>query len=325
MKEAVQGIAAYLQETGGPETKADEALASCVKEDGSIDPEKFQSTITSVLDTARKGFKAKLSVTDEEIGKKAAVAFNAKEQELRKNILTKMEDELAGELGIESGLRGDAFRAALKAKLTAHKQGKGDMTKEDVEKSKTYLDALEGWKNSTAAEVQKVQKAFDEFKAQVQTEKVHAEVLRRAAPIIEELKPKFDEDSETVRKNQWAIINRLILEGRQFDVQGDRVVPLDAEGHVLKDDSKNPVEFASLVKRIVMENIGVRAADKREGAGATTQHQKPGDSKLKAEWNDVVTKKDIKRFNEIRSDRTIPVAERQALEKAWEEKHGKAA
>lgn len=307
MKELLEAVAGYVSDTSGEAIHPD-ALAALANADGSIDKTKLDE----VFGKARKGFLGKLTVNDEEVTKRTTEAFDKKEKALRATILDKRESELAQKFGVDGGLRGDALIDAINAKITTQTGKKSDLTKEEIEKSKPFLDALDGWKNSTAAEVEKVKKDFDAYKASVQQEKIQEEVRRRAVPIIEALKPRFDEDSQVIRDNQWKLIMDRLFEGRKFDAQEGRTVVLDAEGNMLKDAHKNAVEFAALIERIVKDNIGVRAADKRESAGAASQRDKPATS---GEWKRELPKTK-KEYNSLVTDLDIPLAEREAL-KAW--------
>lgn len=307
----LKDIIALLEEASGlPKT----ALASFVKEDGSINEEADKALLTQ----AREGFAKKLKDAGETTKEKGKELFNQGYAKAKGEVLNQYEDELASDLGIDGKLRGKELLAAIKA--TKGGASTGTITKDEIEKHPFYLDTLENLKKEHGEALKALQGDFEKFKTGVEQEKVHAEVWNRALPIIDESKPAYSE-AAAVKEFQMKAIREGILGDHKFEIQGDRIVVLDKDGKLAKDNLGNAIQFNDLVVGAVSTRVGTMASDKRESAGV-----KPGQKAPPKEgaWKGEVPKTQAD-LNKILTDRTFSTAEKAAAQEAFKSSQQKAA
>lgn len=297
-------LLAYLQDTSGLEQSA---LASFVKEDESFN----EDEAPKVLAAARKAYADKLKKYAEEEVSKAGKTFDNGYKKAQGEVLTKYEEELCKDLGIDP-VSGEKLREAIKAKLKG--PASKELDKDTIEKSKFYLDSIEAVKKEWEAKLQESESKFTSFEAQVKQEKTFGQVWNAALPIIEESKPKFDHDNETVRNFQWKTIREGLLEGgRQFDIQDKRIVVLDKDGKLDKDEMGNPIDFNSLVLKVVNERVGTFKSEPRDSAGVKNgQKTTPQTGK----WTKPVPKND-EELSKILADESYTFEEKKAAKDAY--------
>lgn len=291
-----------------------DALASFVKEDGSINEE----AVPGLLKQVREGFSAKLKTAGEEAVSKAQLTFDNGYKKAQGEVLDKYEDGLRAELGIDGKLRGKELLAAIKA--TKGGASTGTITKDEIEKHPFYLDTLENLKKEHGEALKALQGDFEKFKTGVEQEKVHAEVWNRALPIIDESKPAYSE-AAAVKEFQMKAIREGILGDHNFEIQGDRIVVLDKDGKLAKDNLGNATQFNDLVVGAVSTRVGTMASDKRESAGVKNGQKTPP---KEGAWKHGVPK-DQAELNKILTSREYSTEEKTAAQEAFKSSQQKAA
>lgn len=308
-------IADYVAQTSGLEP---DALASFVNEDGS-----FSEKAADVLKQGLEGFQSKLKSIETDHASKFQEKWDKKWQENQAKILDKREKELREKLKIDEDVRGEDLDKKIQALLkqaASKKGGEGPLDPNDIERSEFFQKKLEAWTKEKEEAVNSLKSEYDQFKAEIQAKETFAGVWGQAVPMIEALKPKFDQDSETVRNDQWSRIQEK-LKAFGFEVQEGRILVLDKEGKVAKDANGNNIAFQGLVENIVKSTVGVMASQKREGAGADKGGDGTGgDSGWKGDYP-----KSEAEYNAIMFDQKYPLDQRLALQKWWQEKGSKAA
>lgn len=253
-------LIALLEEASGlPKS----ALASFVKEDGTVNTEAITD---DKLKEVREAFAAKVKTVGEDAVSKAQLTFDNGYKKAQGEVLDKYEDQLRAEVGIEEKVRGKQLSELLKAKLQAPKTE--DLDKNAIEKNKFHLDEIERVTREYQAKLKAENEKYANFEAQVNEEKTFDKVWQAALPIIEESNPAFNTDSESVKAFQWNAIKEGIRNDRRFEVQGDRIVVLDKDGKVMKNEVGNPIDFKSLVIETVSTRVGTLKSERRESAGA---------------------------------------------------------
>lgn len=300
MSEVIKDIADYVAQTSGLEA---DALASFVKEDGTINEE----AAAELLKTARDGFTGKLKSTMTEAEERAQKAWDKKHQQLTADVLTKHEAELRKTIGIEEDLRGEELRKAIAAKLKAPSKGK-ELTDDDVERHPFFQSMREKMELEAKEKVSQLEQAFEAYKSEVAQKEMFNQVRKQATPLIEKLNPKFDPDSEAVRNDQWDRIWTKLAE-HAYDFQEGRTLVLDKEGKVAKDAMGNNLSFGALVEQIVKTTVGVRAAEQREGGGVKNT-EKGGEGSA---WTKDLPKTKAE-FQAAMFDPSIPYAQKKALQ-----------
>lgn len=309
-------IAAYVAQTSGLEA---DALASLVNEDGS-----FSETAGDILKKATEGFKGKLSSIETDYNSKFEATFDKRWKEGQAKLLDGREKKLRELLKIEGEVRGEELDKAILERFNAAKAktgAPGTMDPDAIERSEFFQKNKEAWTKEKETAVGTIQQQFDAFKAEILSRDTFNGVWGEAVPKIEALNPKFDPDSETVRKDQWERIQEK-LKAFNFERQEGRILVLDKEGKVAKDAMGNAVQFDALLTDIVTTTIGVKASEQRDGNGAKSDHQNKGD---KATGWDKEYPKTQAEVDALMFDSSIALDKRLALKKWWDTNGKKAA
>lgn len=304
MSDLVKEIAGDLIRFGGLEP---DALASIVNEDGSVDADKLKA----LREKASEGIQSKLKAKDEEAAQKATEAFDRKRRELEAKLLTDREKRLKERIKIDKDVRGEELDNLIADLLSKGAKG-SDLDEAAIERSPRFQSErerlLKEKQDALAAKDAEVEKLKGEF-----TRKwTNREVWDLAQPKIKSLNPNFSEDAG-IAANQLGIIKEKLFSSL-YDLQEGRVLVLAEDGSVKKDSLGNPVDFDGQIAEIVKAYIGVKAAEKRDGAGVRNT---PG----AVEAGTPATMEDLMK---IVNDPKISTAEKRKAKEAFERKRAAA-
>jgi hypothetical protein len=181
-----------------------------------------------------------------ELTKGSKEKFDEGYKKAQKEVLSARETEIKEKYGITSDLKGLEL---IDAVIAATAPNAGELTDEQVKKSKPYLDL----KESIPTEVQKATKAiadeYNNFKQGVEKTKLLGVVKNKALPLLESWNPILSQNP-TVASNQKSIFERE-LESLQYRMDGERVILLDEDGKTDKLDAHGQrVDFEKHIRGI---------------------------------------------------------------------------
>lgn len=243
--------------------------------------------------------------------------FNQGEQKARKEVLTKFEDDLRTEFGIDSKKKGlDLVKEVVTAKTPD--PAKPDSISEDVVKKhpaflkreKELQDSLDLSKKETEDKVKEVENGY----AKKETFKTVSEI---GLTEFDKLNPVLSADSGKAAKQKNLLTKALQDSGYDFEIQKDKSVLLMKEGKRAEDAHGNPIKYADFIKQTA-DDLGFdfKVATDRTSAGGgngTGGKANEGNGNEALKFTGKMPTNDDE-YIKIITDNTIPVDARNEVE-----------
>lgn len=175
---------------------------------------------------------------------------------------TEFEKEIKAKFGITSEKFGTELVEELIASKTA---AAGEITEEQVKKSKWYLDLNESVKGKVDDAVAAAKKEFDEFKKGISRKETLSAVQKKALEIFEGLNPVLSTDAKRAANQRQMFLAQF--ENGNYRIDGDNIIILDKDGNDLQDSHGNRVNFAASVKEKAESSYDFKKAEDRSSAG----------------------------------------------------------
>lgn len=174
-------------------------------------------------------------------------------------------------------------------------------------KNKLTLETEQKVNEARQQEQQKLQQERESFAR----EQVAAQVREKAGALIDQLQPVFSQNP-TVAANQRQRLLADLTSGRYL-VENGELVPVDADGEVVKDAQLNPLKFEALVRKTVTDNFDLPVSTDRSAPTLTAEQIAAG-ARAKQEYTGPKT--DDEYANALNATNTA--AEREALKTAYD-------
>lgn len=230
----------------------------------------------------------------------------------RKETAKEFEKGLKDKFDIDSDLKGNELIDFVKAE--SDKKVKSDLDEDKIKTSKTYQDAIALERKAKDDAVAAVQKEYDDYKSDVSNRESQSRVMDKAGAIFDSLNPVLSQNPE-VAANQRKTFLEQVASGK-FNVEGDKIIPLDSEGKVLTNDHGHDIHFEDLVKTKTKSYFDLSNTPRKN---ATPDKDKEDETIDRTGWN--WTGSEITSHDEFMklSDKAQTKEERGALLKAYDE------
>lgn len=126
--------------------------------------------------------------------------------------------------------------------------GGGDLTDEQIKKSKLFLDYVENTKKEYQTKLDEKENELVKFKAEVAEKETWYTAKEAANAILESLKPILPEDA--TKANQWKNIYLNELRSLKREMRDGKIILLDEDGKDLQDGHGNRISFEAKAKEI---------------------------------------------------------------------------
>ena len=222
------------------------------------------------------------------------------------------EDEIRSEFGVESSKTGTDL---IKEILTQNQaSGNGNMTDEDVMKTKPYQDLLTKMKTEVNAVKESYETQISEIKADQQRQKTFALVGQTAVEKLNALNPILSSNPE-INENIKNLFIQTILDKYDVQEKDGKIEVLGKDGKIAIDGHGNPLNYDELVKTTASKfyefkanNGGSNAGNEGAGGSAGQAGGYPAG---------IVKPKTIEELTKILDDDTIPIADRVTISEAY--------
>ena len=132
-------------------------------------------------------------------------------------------------------------------------------------KNKLTLETEQKVNEAVQQEQQKLQQEREHFTR----EQVAAQVREKAGALIDQFQPVFSQNP-AVAANQRQRLLADLTSGRYL-VENGELVPVDADGEVVKDAQLNPLKFEALVRKTVTDNFDLPVSTDRSAPTLTAE------------------------------------------------------
>ncbi len=187
-----------------------------------------------------------------------------------------------------------------------------EMTTEQIQVSKTYLDGIEAVEKT---KVDAVADALKPLQEQIQGFERAGSlniVNRVANGIIDSLNPRFSDDKVKASNQRNVILDTLAT--LNFKVEGERITLLNDKDELLVDEHKNPIKFEERVKSVTTNLYDLKESTERKGGGPDDDPE-DGDDPKPFKWNGQ-TPKDFNEYTKLVSEADSPKEKKEILE-SW--------
>lgn len=228
-------------------------LAESLKSaDGNLKPEaEIQQSLKELF--GKKLNDARKTGLDEGYGRGKKEGLSSEEKKIAQKF------EIAEYQGIEGLID------AIVSKTSQHSK----LNPDDVRKSEHYINDLKA-KNE---EIKKLKGDYENFKGQVEFEKISSKVNSAIKSIIENPENKYVlPTNPTIRENLFnSMVANVWNGGYKFEVGDKAIGVLDKEGQPVRDEMLTPVTFEDFVHGHAKGFFEIAQGDGRSGTGAQTQ------------------------------------------------------
>lgn len=251
-------VLAYMTKTLG---KSPEEVSSLLFTKGADDAEVVKDdALTALFDLD----KSRVKVFEDKIKEQHDKGYSkAKAEELGK-----FEKEAREKYGITEDLKGLALLEAISAKA-AKDSGTGEVTEDQVKRSKVYLDTLDQLKKEKEAAVTEWKTKYEGREKELQREATFKTVSDDALKFLDSLNPILPDDEEIAREWKNTFLGRL--NEFEFEIKDGKKIVLKKEADgttkALLDDHGHPVSFDDVVKQKASKLFKFKQGEARGGTG----------------------------------------------------------
>lgn len=225
----------------------------------------------------------------------------------KKEVLSDRDKEIKEKFGIESSKMG----LDLISEIVDNTSKPSDATTEEaIRRSKTYLDLEAEYKDKVKQLEKEKETAISEIKSDYEGEKLFSKVNKTALDILDELKPVLPNDQKIAKNQLDAFLNKF--KDYKFDLQGDRIVTMDEEGKVLKDQHDRTLDFSEIVKDKASNFFEFQKNNGGSGSGNGSDDD---------EKKTIEVPKDIEGLTNIMNDKSIDANERLRISQEFEKRN----
>ena len=225
-------------------------------------------------------------------------------------VLTKFEKDLKEKFGIESDKTGqDLIEFIVSEK--AEKGGSGELTEDNIKKSKFYQDLESNSKKALNDLKADFEKQINEINEGHQYEKTFSEVSAKAMTIFNGLNPILPQNKAVADNQVGNFVNTL--KNFKFDQQGDRIVVMDSEGKVVQDAHGNSRSFEDIIKEQASSLFEFKANNGGQGSGNGNGGQEGGQG-----TGGRAIPKTFEEVEKLMSDTSISIEERSNIMNEFE-------
>ena len=232
----------------------------------------------------------------------------------KKEILSEFETDLKTEFEIESDKVGkDLIKEIVDKKSAVSGEGKkGEITEDDIKKSKPYQDLITQKKTDEKTLKEKYEGEIKTIKDEITQKETFSVIGGNALTILKGMNPIVSKNTE-IAKNLEDIFVRDLTSNHKFQIQDGRTLVLDQDGKIKTDAHGNQIEFEDLVKANASKfyefsknngggNTGDDPEKKVEGGVYPTGINKP---------------KTLEELTKILEDESIPLADRVVVSETY--------
>jgi len=210
--------------------------------------------------------------------------------------------------GFDSDLKGVDLLEAWHDEISQKPAEKDkDLTKEAAAKLPVVKELIDERLKAASDKLQQTETEFLTFKRNAQLSEIKSTAQKRAADILE--KNRVILEAEGVPKSKRLDTIFSLIDYDHLKVEGDKVVLIDNEGDVLKDDFGNPVTFENYI--LDKNPFQIRQQDPSKGSPPPKVPGAPPASATEV--------RDVEHYNELMSKATTAV-QRIAISEAWDKK-----
>jgi len=214
--------------------------------------------------------------------------------------LSKFERDVLTKYGIKSEKKGIELIEDIVAQ---YRQDNPD-DPEKIKKSKFYLDAIEQLNKDKADFEKQKNDEFENFKKQVEREKLFGNVSEKALVIFESMKPILPTDAQKSANLKKIFINDLA--GVNYEVREGNIVLLNEDNSDMTDSHGNRIKFESFVKSTAEKYFEFEVSDPKD-APRHRQNNNQNSTSFKI----------TKEADFIELMKTVKPEDKQALLDAW--------
>lgn len=239
-----------------------------------------------------------------------------------------LEKEVKEQYGIESDLTGkDLIEHIVTTKAAEASKGKkGEMTEDEIKVSPVYRNLEKSLAKQLADKETEWEKKLTDAEKGFAKKETFGSFKDEALKELAGLKPILSKDETRARNQREAFAKELLSEGLEI-VKEDGDFLLLKDGKRMDDGHGNPVKWKDYVREkatgffdFEANNGGSNSGNSNEG-NKESGNQGAGGAK---KYPDGIEKpKDLASYSKIVSDKTIPLADRQAVAEAWNAENGR--
>ncbi len=241
-----------------------------------------------------------------------------------RKVLSDREKELKEEFGVESDKIGiELIREILEVKssatlpelteeaVKAHPLYKSKEVPDDLVKKHPLFIKKENEAQQIKEKTEKEwQEKLDTIQAGHAKKETFKTVAERALAEFEKLNPILSPDPVKAARQKEIFIKEL--EANAYEVQGDDILVLEADGRKKEDDFGNTYKFSDLVRSAADKYFDFKVATDRDSAGNIGRLPAPTGKKFQGKLPTSEPE-----YTKIMNDQTIPVEQRQEVQDHW--------
>jgi hypothetical protein len=208
-----------------------------------------EDSVKEAIESAKTedGMKTFLEKDKARVSSLKKAGFDDGHKKASKEALTALEKEAKEKFGIADDLKGLELIEAIHS-LNREAPKKGEVTDDDVKKSKLFIDLQESFKKGVEEKENEWKSKFEQRESEYKRKEVFSTVKDKGLTIFESLNPVLSENADIAANQKNLIVNAL--DGYDYQFQDERIVVLDKEGKIIEDAHGNRVEFSDLVKTV---------------------------------------------------------------------------
>jgi hypothetical protein len=165
----------------------------------------------------------------------------------KREVMTDYEKQIREKYQIQSDKQGVELIDELVESYRSQGGG-GDLTDDQVKKSKVFLDFVEITKREYQSQVDEKETALNQFKAEVAEKETWYAAKEAATSILEALNPILPQDASKASNLKGIYLNEL--RNLKRELRDGKIVLLDGEGKDLQDGHGNRIPFEAKAKEI---------------------------------------------------------------------------
>lgn len=280
---------AFLSKTLNMES---EALHKLVKTD---EGEFKQDALESLLELDKTRV-ANIKQAETDKGKEL---FNNGYAKGKQESLSNFEGEIKTNFGVDSNLKGMELIHKL---IDSKKESKTDV---DVTKTPEYISLMSKHQDELTSTVKEWEDKYNARENELKEKETFNTIKSRTNPIIDSLNLSLSTDPIRASKQKQVILNEL--KSYNYQIDGEKIIPLNSDGTAMRDEHNHLVPFKSLVSNIATGYYDV-VNDSRTSSGGDAPEVRSSSTARFVNEQDFMTK--------VAAAKTS--ADKMELVKAWD-------
>lgn len=228
-----------------------------------------------------------------------------------KKVKTEVETTLKEKFEIDSDKQGEDLFDEIIENVSKKDTGKkGQLTDDDVKKHSLYLQLEKQLKEKETSVKAEYEQKIEALQKQYSREKVVGTVSNKVLEIFESLNPVLSSDAAKAANQKKAFAERF--NGYDWEEADGEFYPVK-DGKRMEDDHGHAITLSGLVKSTAETLYDFKAASDRTSPG---EKDKGKDDKSKTTYTGKLPKTQAE-YEAMLNDRTLPLADRKAINDHW--------